>query len=75
MNDEPIYPKEDPEYRKKVMERFYQQIRNTDWGRDYGEDYKPNKRGRKPKPTSRIATKPRTQSEMKAIIKNKYNWL
>ena len=27
----PVYPKEDPEYRKKVLENFYRRIRNTNW--------------------------------------------
>jgi hypothetical protein len=47
MKLEPVYPKQDPEYRKQVMERFYKQVKNTNWRFD-GE-YKGKPRGRKPK--------------------------
>jgi len=43
----PVYPKEDPERRKQVMERFYKFCKEQKWT----DDDKPSKpRGRKPKP-------------------------
>jgi hypothetical protein len=74
----PVYPKEDPEYRKKVLEDFYKKVRNTNWGEDECVVSKP--RGRKPKPMVRAEAKPRTPSEVQASLKQqsvkkqKYNW-
>lgn len=31
MDNKPVYPKEDPEYRKKVLEQLYQRVRSTKW--------------------------------------------
>lgn len=72
-NIPPVYPKEDPEYRKKVMERFLQSVKNTRWDDDCNTPRK--SRGRKPKPSVRIETKPRSESEARAAGKQKYNWL
>jgi hypothetical protein len=65
MNKEPVYPKQDPEYRKHVMERFYKLVRETNWNDNCGE-YQGKPRGRKAKVIARIPAKPR-QGE-------KYNW-
>jgi hypothetical protein len=60
------YPKQDPEYRKRVMDRFYKKVRETNWENDCedkpkrGKSYKNKYEGRK-------AAKPRASE--------KYNWL
>jgi hypothetical protein len=64
-NITPVYPKENPEYRKRVMERLYKIVRETNWDSTCGE-YQGKPRGRKAKPFVRIEAKPR-ESE-------KYNW-
>lgn len=47
--NQPVYPKENPEYRKRIMEQFYKRISNTKWdGFEEGE-YQGKPRGRKPK--------------------------
>jgi hypothetical protein len=61
----PIYPKENPEYRKRTMEQFYKKVRETNWNDTCGE-YEGKPRGRKPKVFVRIEAKSR-QGE-------KYNW-
>ena len=60
----PVYPKENLEYREKVLERFRKLVRDTRW--DTCED-KISLRGRKLKQSVRIETKPRSSE--------KYNWL
>jgi len=65
----PVYPKQDPEYRKRVMEQFYRQVRETNWG-DMSGEYQGKPRGRKAKTTERPTAQPRTEKEQKA----KYNW-
>ena len=60
----PVYPKENLEYREKVLERFRKLVRDTRW--DTCED-KISLRGRKSKQSVRIETKPRSSE--------KYNWL
>jgi len=62
---DPVYPKEDPEYRKRVMEQFYKKVRETNWNDTCGE-YQGKARGRKAKAFVRIKAKPRAQE--------KYNW-
>lgn len=61
MSNKPVYPKEDPEYKKRRMEAFYKLVRETRW--DDVEEVKPRKY-RYPK--KRIETKPRTESERRA---------
>ena len=79
MNNKPVYPKENPEYRQRVLERFYKTVRETNWGADEERVCKP--RGRKPKQFVRIESKPRSESERQAALKqtlvkqSKYNWL
>ena len=66
---EPVYPKDDPEYRKKVLERFRLKVKNTNWSYDEEGPRKP--RGRKPKIVERIVAKPRPQTETNTY-KNKF---
>jgi hypothetical protein len=53
----PVYPKQDPEYRKRTMEQFYKSVRDTKWPTEEEKICKP--RGRKPKVTKRIPAQPR----------------
>ena len=46
--EKPIYPKEDPEYRNKILQDFYRKIKNTNWGKE--EEETRSTRGRKPSP-------------------------
>ena len=64
MNKEPVYPKQDPEYRKRIMEQFYKRIRETNW-----ETEECSRKGRQRKNSyeGRAKAQPR-QGE-------KYNWL
>jgi hypothetical protein len=67
MNKQPVYPKEDPEYRKKVMARFYEQVKNTKWDTPDSNEYQGKQRGRKAKIVERPKAQPRPGE--------KYNWL
>ena len=66
------------DYMKRVRERFYKTVRETNWGAP--EERVCKARGRKPKPIVRAEVKPRTPSEALAslkqhpVIKQKYNW-
>jgi hypothetical protein len=42
----PVYPKENPEYRQKVLERLYKTVKETNWG--IPEERICKRRGRKP---------------------------
>jgi hypothetical protein len=46
MSKEAIYPKDDPEYRKRIMDQFYKKVKETKWDNDYEDS---PKRGRKSK--------------------------
>ena len=59
------------EYMKRIRENFYRQVRNTNWGADECVVSKP--RGRKPKPMVRVESKPRSETEARAV-NQKYNW-
>ena len=37
MELKPVYPKDDPEYKKRIMEAFYKKVRETNWGYDENE--------------------------------------
>ena len=65
---QPVYPKQDPEYRKRTLEQFYKSVRDTKWPTE--EEKIGNPRGRKPKIVTRPESQPRTELERKA----KYNW-
>lgn len=69
MNQQPVYPKENPEYRKIVLEAFYKKVRETNWGADDENEYQGRPRGRKPKMKERIESKPRTKSEAQVVSK------
>lgn len=69
MNQQPVYPKTDPEYRKRVLEAFYKKVRETNWGADDEGEYQGKPRGRKPKVKERIESKPRTKGEAQAVSK------
>jgi hypothetical protein len=72
MFNQPVYPKEDSEHKKRVRDRFLKLVKNTNWG-DNEPSIPLSKRGRKPKVTERIKAVPRTPSEVEAS-KQKYNW-
>jgi hypothetical protein len=59
----PVYPKEDPEYKKRVMEEFYKRITNTKWIDE--TEYKGRPRGRKPKFKEPIKAQPRQGEKFK----------
>jgi hypothetical protein len=61
-----IYPKQDPEYRKRIMDQFYKKVKETNWESDY-ED-KP-KRGKQ----SKNKFKGREKAQLRRG--EKYNWL
>jgi hypothetical protein len=42
----PVYPKESPEYRQKILKSFYKQVQETNWG--VPEERICKRRGRKP---------------------------
>ena len=69
MNQQPVYPKTDPEYRKQVLEAFYKKVRETNWGAIDEDEYQGKPRGRKVKMKERIESKPRTKSEAQVISK------
>jgi hypothetical protein len=58
------------DYMQRVRERFYKQVRETNWGAPEECVYK--SRGRKPKARVIAEQKPRTVKEYQA---QKYNWL
>jgi hypothetical protein len=60
----PIYPKQDPEYRTRVLGQFYKRVTDTKWP---DEDEKGKPRGRKAK----IVEKPKA----KLRPGEGYNWL
>ena len=37
----PVYPKQDPEYRKRVLEQFYNSVRDTKWPTEEEKTGKP----------------------------------
>ena len=61
----PVYPKPNPEYRARVMERFYKLVKETNWNDNCGE-YQGKPRGRKAKFIERPKAQPRPGE--------KYNW-
>lgn len=66
MSIEPIYPKPNPEHRKRVMERLYKKVKETNWNDTCGE-YQGKPRGRKAKFVERPKAKPR--------LGERYDWL
>jgi hypothetical protein len=68
----PVYPKEHPERRQEVLNKFYKQVRETKW--DTPEEKSISVRGRKPKKIELpvVNQLPQTKSTK---IKDRYNWL
>jgi hypothetical protein len=68
----PTYPKEHPERRQEVLNKFYKQVRKTKW--DTPEEKSISFRGRKPKKIELpiVNQLPQTKSTK---IKDRYNWL
>lgn len=64
MKREPVYPKPNPEHRKRVMDNFYKKVKETNWQDDEERISKP--RGRK----SKIL---RPEAKLRPCEK-KYNW-
>lgn len=62
----PVYPKPDPEHRKRVMEDFYKRVRETKWDTVDENEYQGKPRGRKAKFIERPKAQPRPGE--------KYNW-
>lgn len=60
----PVYPKQDPEYRKRVLDQFYKHVKETKWEDTTERPGKP--RGRKAKVVERPKAQPRPGE--------KYNW-
>ena len=52
---------------------FLEKVKKWKW--DEPEECIYKRRGRKPKQTVRVETKPRSEGERKALLKHKYNWL
>jgi hypothetical protein len=73
MELKPVYPKDDPEYKKRIMEAFYKKVRETNWGYDENE-YQGKLRGRKAKVIVRVDAKPRTKLEEKAFTNKFFNY-
>ena len=63
MNQQPVYPKENPEYRKLVLEAFYKKVRETNWGATDEDEYQGKTRGRKAKVKERLESKPFVKNE------------
>jgi hypothetical protein len=61
------------DYMHLVRERFYKQVRETNWGAD--EERTCKARGRKPKERVIYESKPRTLFERQALKQTKYNWI
>jgi len=57
------------EYMKRVRERFYKTVRETNWGADEDRVSKP--RGRKPKEVVRYESAPRSEGERRAMQASK----
>jgi hypothetical protein len=57
------------EYMKRVRERFYKTVRETNWGSDEERSNKP--RGRKPKEVVRYESAPRSEGEKRAMQASK----
>jgi hypothetical protein len=66
MNIEPVYPKDNPEYRKRVMDQFYKSVKETNWDSTCGE-YQGKPRGRK----SQFKERPKA----KLRKGERYDWL
>lgn len=76
MDNQPIYPKDNGSL-ERARERFRQKVANWNWNNVDENEYQGKPRGRKPKLTKRIESKPRTKlekqaAETKQIYSNKF---
>jgi hypothetical protein len=72
MNSQPVYPKDDPEYRKRIMEAFYKTVRDTNWGATDEDEYQGKPRGRKAKMKEQPESKPFVKNEQ--VISKFFNY-
>jgi hypothetical protein len=82
MNNKPVYPKDNGSL-DRARQSFYKKV--SEWRWDEPEECTYKRRGRKPKQTIRIESKPRSASErmamehgkekQQAFKQSKYNWL
>jgi hypothetical protein len=72
MNNQPVYPKDNPEYRKMVLEAFYKKVRETNWGATDEDEYQGKTRGRKAKVKERPESKPFVKNEQ--VINKFFNY-
>jgi len=61
----PVYPKENPEYRQKILKSFYKQVQETNWG--VTEERICKARGRKAKPRVIAEQTLRSKKEYKQL--------
>jgi len=69
MELKPVYPKPNPEARKKVLEDFYRKVRNTRW--EEVDETPKCRKGRKPKEQPKAIV---DMNKSRNKFKNKYNW-
>jgi hypothetical protein len=72
MNNQPVYPKDNPEYRKMVLEAFYKKVRETNWGATDEDEYQGKPRGRKAKVKERPPSKPFVKNEQ--VVNKFFNY-
>jgi hypothetical protein len=72
MNNQPVYPKDNPEYRKMVLEAFYKKVRETNWGVTDEDEYQGKPRGRKAKVRERPESKPFVKNEQ--VVNKFFNY-
>jgi len=65
---QPVYPK-DNGYLEQAKEMFRKKVSNWNWN-DSNDKGRSNK-GRKPKPSTRVESRPRTQGERQALEQQK----
>ena len=66
----PVYPKENPEYRQKVLKSFYKQVQETNWG--IADEHICKARGRKAKPRVIAEQTLRSRKEYKQVQPTKF---
>jgi hypothetical protein len=66
----PVYPKESPEYRQKILKSFYKQVQETNWG--VADERVCKARGRKAKPRVIAEQILRSKKEYKQVQPTKF---
>ena len=66
----PVYPKENPEYRQKILKSFYKQVQETNWG--VPEERICKRRGRKPQERVIAEQTLRSKKEYKQVQPTKF---